>query len=177
MAAPQYTLPPPAPLDIHDTNAADKWKKFKRAWTNYSLATELNKKSQPIQVATLLTVIGEEARKVFSTFTDWTDEGDDAKIVPVLAKFEAYASRGKTYHLRDIGSTAGGRKPANHTTNTERHYECLQKVAIFRQSPQTKSFETALCSESEMTKLERDYLGKVPLLSAKRMRYVEQLRA
>ena len=68
MAAPQYTLPPPAPLDIHDTNAADKWKKFKRAWTNYSLATELNKKSEPIQVATLLTVIGEEAREVFSTF-------------------------------------------------------------------------------------------------------------
>ena len=88
MAAPQYTLPPPAPLDIHDTNAADKWKKFKTAWTNYSLATELNKRSKP--VATLLTVISEEARKVFSTFTDWTNEGDKVKIVPVLAKFEAY---------------------------------------------------------------------------------------
>ena len=75
MAAPQYTLQPPAPLDIHDTNAADKWKKFKRAWTNYSLATELNKKSEPIQVATLLTVISKEAREVFSTFTDWANGG------------------------------------------------------------------------------------------------------
>ena len=90
MAASQYTLPPPAPLDIHDANAADKWKKFRRAWASYSLATELNEKSETIQVATLLTVIGEEAREVFSTFTDWTREGDESKIQPVLAKFESY---------------------------------------------------------------------------------------
>ena len=54
------------------------------------MATELNKKSEAIQVATLLTVIGEEAREVFSTFTDWASEDNKAKIEPVLAKFEAY---------------------------------------------------------------------------------------
>ena len=81
-----YPLPPPAALDIHDAQVADKWKKFKRVWTNYSLAIELNKKSEPIQVTTLLTVIGEEAREVFSTFTVWAEEGDEAKIVPVLEK-------------------------------------------------------------------------------------------
>ena len=34
-----YTLPPPTGLEFHDPQAADKWMKFKRAWTNYSLAT------------------------------------------------------------------------------------------------------------------------------------------
>ena len=41
-------------------------------------------------MATLVTVIGEEAREVFSTFTDWAAEGDDAKIEPLLAKFAQY---------------------------------------------------------------------------------------
>ena len=90
MAASNYTLPPPPALEIHDSQAAEKWKKFKRAWTNYSLATELNKKSEAIQVATLLTVIGEDAREVYSTFTGWAAEDDKSKIEPVLAKFEAY---------------------------------------------------------------------------------------
>ena len=77
-------MPPPTPLDIHDQNAAERWKKFKLAWNSYSQATELNKKSEEVQVATLLTVIGEEARDVYSTFTDWADEGDQDKIAPVL---------------------------------------------------------------------------------------------
>ena len=57
-----FNLPPPVPLAIHDQNAADKWKKFRLVWTNYALAAELGKKSEAVQVATLLTVIGEEAR-------------------------------------------------------------------------------------------------------------------
>ena len=35
-------------------------------------------------------MIGEEAREVFATFTDWAEEGDESKTAPVLAKFEAY---------------------------------------------------------------------------------------
>ena len=69
-----YALPPAAPLEIHDSNVAEKWKRFLLAWTNYALATELNKKSGAVQVATLLTVIGEDAREVYSTFT--VDEGE-----------------------------------------------------------------------------------------------------
>ena len=56
-----YTLPPPPPLEIHDPQAAEKWKKLKLAWNNYALATGLSGKTEPVQVATLLTVIGEEA--------------------------------------------------------------------------------------------------------------------
>ena len=83
-------LPPPAPLEIHDANAAEKWKKFALVWRSYALATELSEKDEKIQVATLLTVIGEEAREVYSTFTDWESEGDNEKIEPVLTKFATY---------------------------------------------------------------------------------------
>ena len=142
MAAPQYTLLPPAPLDIHDTNAADKWKKFKRAWTNYSLATKLNKKSEPIQVATLLTVIGEEVREVFSTFTDWTNKGDKAKIIPVLAKFEAYCQPRKNIPFERYRFNRRGQESGE---SYDQYRTALQKVAISRRSPQTKPFEIALC--------------------------------
>ena len=90
MATSSYTLPLPQPLDVHDPQAAEKWKKFKRAWTSYSLAMGLVEKSEAVQVATLLTVIGEEAREVFATFKDWANEGDDAKIGPALARLEMY---------------------------------------------------------------------------------------
>ena len=54
------------------------------------MATELDTKSEGIQVATLLTVIGEEARDVYSTITDWANEGEENKIAPVLQKFAEY---------------------------------------------------------------------------------------
>ena len=85
-----YHLHPPAPLEIHDAQASEKWKKFKAAWNSYALALELDKKPQVVQVATLLTVIGEDAREVYSTFTDWDTDGDESKLEPVLTKFEQY---------------------------------------------------------------------------------------
>ena len=88
--ASNYMLPLLPALEIHDTQAAERWKRFKRAWAHYSLATGLSEKGEAVQVATLLTVIGEEAQEVFSTFSDWAAEGDDAKIGPVIDKFEQY---------------------------------------------------------------------------------------
>ena len=41
-------------------------------------------------------VIGEEAREVFATFADWSEEGDDAKIAPVLEKFATYCKPKKS---------------------------------------------------------------------------------
>ena len=84
------SLPLPTLLDIHDQNAAEKWKKFNLAWNSYALVPELDTKSEGIQVATLLTVIGEEARDVYSTITDWANEGEENKIAPVLQKFSEY---------------------------------------------------------------------------------------
>ena len=83
-------LPPPAALDIHSEQAGERWRRFKRAWDSYALATGLTEKAEAVQVETLLTVIGEEAREVYSTFTGWAREGDSAKIGPVLEKFRQY---------------------------------------------------------------------------------------
>ena len=44
----------------------------------------------------LSTAISEETCKIFLTFTDWTNEGDEAKIVPILAKFVAYCQPQKS---------------------------------------------------------------------------------
>lgn len=77
-------------LEIHDPLVSEKCKKFKLAWTNYSLAIGLDAKTEAVRVATLLTVIGEEAHDVFSTFKDWAADGDQAKIEPVMQKFEDY---------------------------------------------------------------------------------------
>ncbi|XP_068695993.1 uncharacterized protein [Montipora foliosa] len=98
-----FGLPPPALLELHDQNASEKWKKLHLAWTSYSLATKLNKKAEPVQVATLLTVIGEEARDVYSTFTDWADEGDKNKIAPVLTKFAEYCQPWKHVQYERYG--------------------------------------------------------------------------
>ena len=85
-----FSLLPPAPLEIHDPNVGERWKMFLPAWGIYALAKELNKKGEPVQVATVLTVIGEEAREVYSTFNNWAEDGDDKKIKPVLKTFGDY---------------------------------------------------------------------------------------
>ena len=83
-----FALPPPTPLDIHDSNAAEKWKEFEKAWRNYLVAMKLHQEPETIQIATLLTVIGAKARKVFSTFT--FGEGNRDRIQPILESFAAY---------------------------------------------------------------------------------------
>ena len=95
-----FSLAPPAPLELHnDHNAAEKWNKFHLAWTSNSLATEHNKKAEPIQVATLHRIIGEEARDVYSILTDWADEGDKNKIAPVLKKLAEYCQPRKKFNV------------------------------------------------------------------------------
>ena len=79
----------PQPLEIHDSQTAEKWKRIKRAWANYALAIGLDEKTQKVQVATLLMVIGEEARDVFATLS-WPTAGDESKINKVLEKFKQY---------------------------------------------------------------------------------------
>ena len=68
-----FALPPQTPLDIHDSNAAEKWKAFEKAWRNNSIAMKLD---------------FSEARKVFSTFTFGGDNRDRKQ--PVLESFAAY---------------------------------------------------------------------------------------
>ena len=44
------------------------WKRFKDAWENYSIATGLNEKDEKIQLATLLSIIGEHGIERFNNY-------------------------------------------------------------------------------------------------------------
>ena len=72
-------LPPPEALDLSGGNISTNWKKFKKKYTNYEIATGISSKDSSARVATLLTVIGNDAIDVFSTLT-WNEEGGDKKI-------------------------------------------------------------------------------------------------
>ena len=121
-----YPLPPPPPLEIHGVQAANNWKKFKRAWTNFSLAIDLNKKPEPVQVATLLTAIGEEAREVLATFADWAEEGDEAKIAPVLEKFATYCEPRKSVLFERYRFNKRAQEPGE---SYEQYRTTLQKLS------------------------------------------------
>ena len=123
-----FTLPPPPPLEIHDGNVAEKWKKFCLAWSNYSLATELNKKSEPVQVATLLTVIGEDARDVYSTF-DWADEANKNKIEPVLLQFADYCQPRKNTPFERYRFNKRAQEAGESNNHYKRHLENSPKAA------------------------------------------------
>ena len=82
-------LPPPEALDLSGGNISANWKKFKQKYANYEIATGISSKDSAARVATLLTVIGNDAIDVFNTLT-WHDEGDDKKIEKVLLKFEEH---------------------------------------------------------------------------------------
>ena len=72
-------LPPPSALEIYDTQQRRSGR-ASRGPGPFTLAIGLSEKDESVQVATLLTVIGEEARKVFHTLSGWEHEGDDTKI-------------------------------------------------------------------------------------------------
>ena len=82
-----HMLPPPKEFSIHDSNAAEMWKSWRDRFRHYLVATKLDKESEAIKISTLLTIIGSDAHKVYSTF-DFGDEGES--LQRVLNKFEEY---------------------------------------------------------------------------------------
>lgn len=70
-------------------NVSANWKKFRQKYTNYEIATGVSEKESSTRVATLLTVIGNDAMDVYNTLL-WDAEGDDNKINKVLTKFEEF---------------------------------------------------------------------------------------
>ena len=133
-----FALPPPAPLDIHDSNAAEKWKEFEQAWRNYSVAMKLHQEPETVQIPMLLTVIGAEARKVFSTFTFGGD--NRYRIQPVLESFAAYCQplknvpfeRYKVYsRMQDAGESYDHYRTALRQFGTITADQILQDKLVF----------------------------------------------
>ena len=115
-----FSLPPLPPLDIHASNAAEKWKEFEQAWTNYAIAMKLQQEDDRVQVATLLTVIGAEARKVFATFADWANAGDQNKLHQYCKDSRLTVSHYEMFPSKDTSLIQEFRKRESCMTITER---------------------------------------------------------
>jgi len=60
-----YTgIPPPPPLEIDAVTAANSWRRWKSAWTEYEVATDLIDTTERKRVSTLLSVIGQYAKDI-----------------------------------------------------------------------------------------------------------------
>ncbi|CAG2219480.1 unnamed protein product [Mytilus edulis] len=86
-------LPFPQKLDFRG-NIATNWKRFKRMWTNYEIATGLEKQEGKTRTATFLTCIGADALEIFDGFV-FANEGETNDIDAVIEKFENFCI-GKT---------------------------------------------------------------------------------
>ena len=76
-----------------DGNAAENWRRWKKAFELEMTATEKDKKSQKIQCATFLTLAGEAAITVYETLT--LEDTEKEKMKRLVAKFEVYCLRKK----------------------------------------------------------------------------------
>ena len=82
-------IPMPLKLDIHSRNLEVAWRKFKRQWGNYEVASRLDAEPADYRKAVFLSVIGEEAFDIFEGFA-FTDEEDEDDIEVVIEKFEQF---------------------------------------------------------------------------------------
>ncbi|XP_064613329.1 uncharacterized protein K02A2.6-like [Liolophura sinensis] len=81
-------IPLPTKLDLKG-NLATNWKKFRRMWDNYEIATRLCDLESKYRTATLLTCIGVDALDILDGLT-FTQEEDKQDIDIVLQKFETF---------------------------------------------------------------------------------------
>ena len=80
----------PLALDLR-SNKPKSWSLFKQKWRNYEIASGLKNKEGETRVATLLSIIGDDALEVYNGF-QWETVGDNIKIDKVLEKFEVYCN-------------------------------------------------------------------------------------
>ena len=74
------SIPTPDKMDMQG-DFASNWEFFKDSWLNFVTATELNKKSDTVVVATLLSIMGKECYKVYKNLPMTDDERKSSKII------------------------------------------------------------------------------------------------
>ena len=80
----------PLALDLRH-NKTKAWSLFKQKWTNFEIATGLKEKEEDTRLATLLSIIGDEALEAYNGF-QWDTDADKLKIEKVLDNFEKYCN-------------------------------------------------------------------------------------
>ena len=82
-------IPVPSKIDVHARNIEVAWRKFKRQWNNYEVATRLDTESPKYRTSVLLACIGDEAFDIFDGFS-FEKEEDQNDIDIVLDIFEQF---------------------------------------------------------------------------------------
>ena len=84
-------LPVPGIVNFDAENVSTVFRYWKQQWIHYSRAVDLTSKSELVQVSTLLTCMGNEARRIFDTF-EWENPEDQNNIEAVLQMFEKHVA-------------------------------------------------------------------------------------
>lgn len=74
------SIRPPRPL-IFDTNMELKWKEWIQQFNWYAIATQLNRKPNAVQAATLMASMGMEAAAVFNTFNLNDEQQENIELI------------------------------------------------------------------------------------------------
>ena len=84
------TIPIPSKLNLDDETCLEQsWKRFKRSWDNYEVASNLKAEPKEYRCAVLLAVVGDSAMEKFDGFK--FEEGENEKDIDVvLKKFEDF---------------------------------------------------------------------------------------
>lgn len=87
----QFTanVPLPSKLNTDGSSIAQNWKKFRRQFENYAIASRLNKEDGEFQCAVFLATVGEDAMDIFDGF-HFENEGDKKNLDKVLKAFDDF---------------------------------------------------------------------------------------
>ena len=79
------TIPVPSKLNLDDeTCLAQNWKRFKRSWDNYEVASFLKTEPKEYRCAVLLACVGDSAMEKFDGFK--FEEGESDKDIDLVLK-------------------------------------------------------------------------------------------
>ena len=83
-------IPPPSKLNLEDENCLQQsWRRFKRSWDNYEIASNLIAETKGYRCAVLKTIVGEPAMEKYDGFK-FDSEAAENDIDVVLKKFEEF---------------------------------------------------------------------------------------
>ena len=102
-----YHLPPPDAIDLDvaasDSDKYERWSFFKEQWQKYTVATELEKKSEAVRAATLCTVMGKTCFQALKSLE--LEQSNMEKSENIIEKLEEFSSRGETLFTKALFST------------------------------------------------------------------------
>jgi len=86
--SPSFLFKLPGELELSTTNSDEVWHLWRQKFDNFMRASSYDQKPEKVQLSMLLSAIGDEALRVYNTWTFVDDEQN--KLAAVLTRFEEY---------------------------------------------------------------------------------------